>query len=284
MNLVTPLSIALATTPPEPPWLWPHYLPAEGTIILDGAPKAGKTTLAAQVAGAMALSIPQCRVLFIQLDTPPSLWLTLLRRVLTKPTDQFYVINPILPLYNVNILSPKWSTMLKDAVAECDPHVVIIDCLSELHEFDENESFRMKPVIGALRVLSRGRLLLLLHHATKGTPGIPQDPVRAVRGSSYIAGACDGVWALQESSSTTVTLTMKTRFSQREVKTLRWLPTGLFDLRDWLSTTTWPRGVPAISTHTSAPPDEPPHGGYNPRSSPDEPAAPATGADSLSPA
>lgn len=81
----------------------------------------------------------------------------------------------------------------------------------------------MKAVGDILMEISRGRVLVLVHHVHKlGEERVTNVP-NAARGSSYLPGKADAVWLLREKG-----LQIASRVNTPESKSFIRLPNGLF--------------------------------------------------------
>lgn len=196
---------------PTLPWVIPDLLPA-GLTVLFGRPKeAGKTTLALQVAYAVARGEPflgrPCRqgpVLYLQLDTGEHVWRERLRRLQAggfRLDGPVYTAHPDEIPMPRDIRQPRTREWIGGLLAEVKPALTIVDSFRELHSADEDKSTEMKAVADAWEPLFAGRAVLLIHHMTKPpkeglhTTGAIID---AIRGSGYIAGKLDSIWFVHD--------------------------------------------------------------------------------------
>jgi hypothetical protein len=200
-------------------WIIEHLCPIGGALNLYGSPKAGKSWLAVQLAAAVSnpevhdwMSFPILThgpVLYLQIDTPRSLW--------GLRMDQLDAIG--MDLSNVYMadgetvaaadafpfdimgthrdpVSNSWK-WLREQVSHIQPILVVIDTLREIHSGDENASDQMHNVIAALRAATFPAAFLLLSHSRKENTTIPMDQRENLlddnRGSSYISGRMDGI-------------------------------------------------------------------------------------------
>ena len=220
---------------PKHDWIIPAFVPKPGLVLLVGEPKAGKTSLAIQLALAIGqgrdfLGKPanKRRVLYIQGDTSELVWRTMLYNYRTRGVDlggDVHVIHPQDALYGIDIMTPDGTAYVREALLNCDPDVVIVDVLREMHSADEQNSTAMKAVVNQLMALLDGRTVILLHHTRKLDPSLPVDPMNASRGTSYIPGRADIVWLLNQSK-----LHIKGRLAPATITPLRRLPSGLWSL------------------------------------------------------
>ena len=196
---------------PDLDFLWAGMIPRLSMVVLEGAPKVGKTFLALQIAKAIAEGsdfggrpCTQARVLYLILEDEPS-WHDRLKKLLkagyTLPPnlfipDPFRSDKPFVQ----HILAPETQRWLKGCLNETDPELVIIDPLREIHSCDEQDSTAMKIMGDALVTTFHGRTMVILHHTKKYEPDPenprPPNPVLAGRGSSYLSGKASTIWLL----------------------------------------------------------------------------------------
>ena len=199
------------TERPDLDFLWAGMIPRLSMVVLEGAPKVGKTFLALQIAKAIAEGSDfggrpcvQARVLYLILEDEPS-WHDRLKKLLkagyTLPPnlfipDPFRSDKPFVQ----HILAPETQRWLKGCLDETDPELVIIDPLREIHSCDEQDSTAMKVMGDALVTTFHGRTMVILHHTKKYEPDPenprPPNPILAGRGSSYLSGKASTIWLL----------------------------------------------------------------------------------------
>lgn len=202
-------------------WIVENLIPQGGLFNLYGAPKAGKSWLALQLAVAISTNEPTFmslpirthgKVLYIQLDTPRSLWAKRLESICEMGLDISninFADNEITP-YPFDILRPERLTTpegmlthfpcqdyLKGEINRVQPVLTIIDTLRELHSGDENDSAQMTNAFSALTSSIRPSALCLLSHSRKDNMAVPEidreNLLQDNRGSSYVAGRMDGI-------------------------------------------------------------------------------------------
>lgn len=189
-------------------WLVRGLLPTGGSLLLYGDPKVGKSFAALQLATSLVsqqswlgldcpASVP---VVYVQLDTPRSLWaerVASLRRLL--PTDQVHFADlETLDRYPFDILQPENESLLRGALAEINPAVVIIDTLRECHSGDENDSTEMQRVIAHLAAAVKPAAMVLVSHSRKPNPEFTDSVVVGNRGSNYVTGRMDAICHLSD--------------------------------------------------------------------------------------
>jgi RecA-family ATPase len=217
-------------------WLLPGFLPQPGFLLLLGEPFIGKSFLALQLSLALAQGQTflrqRCRpsrVLYLQFDTSELVWKERLQSLVSSGVelpDTVYMVHPEDQKVNLNILNPSHQQYLTQLLAACQPHVVVIDVLREIHQADEQDSTQMKAVGDALMSLFQHRTLIVLHHTRK----IDDDAIitrlsNVSRGSSYITGKADATWLLHKGQ-----LYTESRFAPRAIYTATRLPNGFFAL------------------------------------------------------
>lgn len=183
-----------ASVPPEPPWRWHGYLAAGALTILAGKPKAGKSTLALAISGAIDGRAPT--FLDHAVDGAPVVYVseegaaTLAHkvggglRIATRDTAW---------------PRPDWPSLIDAAAAEAErvqAALLVIDTFAfwaALGPESEKDAgavqAAMEPLVAATR---KGLAVLLVVHARKGGG----EDGEAVRGSSALAGAADIVLEL----------------------------------------------------------------------------------------
>lgn len=230
-------------------WIVEHLCPVSGLLNLFGAPKGGKSFLAMQLAAAVSdpsindwMSFPirtHGVVLYLQLDTPRSLW--------GQRMDQFsglgfdlsnvYVADAEQAPYPFDILgtlrdpvSPSW-TYLRDQVIAHKPILVIIDTLREIHSGDENKSDQMHNVMANLISACHPSAVCVISHSRKDNVMAPEGQRENLlddnRGSNYISGRMDGI--IRTVSTTRKTyLSYQSRTIERAILKCRRYAPGLW--------------------------------------------------------
>jgi len=203
----------------EGTWQIEPYLPVGGSLLLHGAPKCGKSYLAMQLAVAVATGqswmgqdTKPGRVLYLQLDTPRSLWRHRLEvlaatSAMTLPDTlladgqlpNLTLVDKLSAPYPFNILHDRHLHMLVRLVRERQPQVVIVDTLREWFRGDENNPDLMQQVMSLTSLASRPAAVVYLHHARK-TPadgmGAGDLVIDASRGSTQMPGGVDTIMNL----------------------------------------------------------------------------------------
>ena len=201
-------------------YLIDKFIPCPGRVLLVGPPKKGKSYLALQIGLAIAqgtrfLGRPSTsgRVLYLQYDTPHSLWLDRMKDLKSAGVSlagNFHVLAPDDTKPNLDILKePADVAYLMEAVADIHPKLVIIDTLRKIHSGDENDSGSMNKVFDILNHIFKECAVLFVHHTHKLSPPpgmkathrpIPSD---AARGSSFTTGEVDATYLLYNNALST---------------------------------------------------------------------------------
>lgn len=214
-------------------WVIPGYVPKPGLVLLIGEPKAGKTSLAIQLAltlgrGEPFLGIPTkpASVLYVQCDTSDLVWRTMLynyKKAGVNLAGNTRFIHPADQKYGLNIMTPEVTQYFREALEHSKPSVVILDVLRELHSSDEQDSTAMKIVVNHIMGIFEGTSVIMLHHTRKLDPTVAVSPINASRGTSYIPGRADSIWLLHQSR-----LYVTGRMAPATVRQLKRLPSGLW--------------------------------------------------------
>ncbi len=174
-------------------------------MVLFGNPKVGKSYLILGVAEAVAdpdieeyLGLPiehHGPVLYIQLDTPRSLWTTGYISVIRSQQveDGIYVIDremEDLPK-QFDIREPHCMRWLQREVERVKPVLVIVDTIRRMHRGNENESDTMAVVHDSFTTACYPAALVYLAHKKKAQAG--ETGNGTVRGSSGFTGAVDAL-------------------------------------------------------------------------------------------
>lgn len=223
-------------------WVVENLIPVGGLFNIFGQSKGGKSFIALQLAADVASGSSDWMgfpihtpgpVLYVQLDTPRSLWAARVESMAHQSGldfDNVWSGDTELAPYPFNILGDgqKWLAQ------ECDlikPTLVIIDTIRELHSGDENDSAQMKNVFSALVAACRPAAICILSHSRKDNLSIPaedrEDLMNDNRGSSYIPGRMDGIMRVTSTPKTS-RLTYQSRTTERHTLKCRRLPGGLW--------------------------------------------------------
>ena len=194
-------------------YLIDKFLPCPSRILLVGPPKKGKSYLGLQIGLTVAKGEPfmgrpsqASKVLYLQYDTPHTLWLQRLkdlRRSGVTFHDNFVMLDPAEAKTQIDIRkNPSDILYLRKAVEEIQPKLVIIDTLRKVFSGDENSSDIGSEVFNILNDIFRDQAVIYIHHTHKLSPPPGQkiqhkiSPVDSVRGSSFFSGEVDAVYLL----------------------------------------------------------------------------------------
>jgi hypothetical protein len=191
----------VASQSPEALWLIEDLWLASGVGILGGAPKLGKTYLAAEISVAVATGLDALGcfktrrpgpVLFYGAEGSISALrsrfdgLALARGFDINELRVYLLDSPLVQLDN-----PADLRRLCLAVEQCQPRLLVLDPFVRLMgRVDENSSSEVSAVLGSLRTIQRNYdvAILLVHHARKSPAAHPS---QAFRGSSDFAAWSD---------------------------------------------------------------------------------------------
>lgn len=192
-------------------WLLKPFIPTSGAALLYGDPKVGKSYLGIQLSLAISGDLPDFlgfqitkhgRVLYLQLDTPRSVWAHRFEDMLSKgglPYNNETMLladrESIRPC-PFDILQPQHAEYLASIVKPLQPVAVVIDTLREAHSGDEDSSTTARNVIANLVAATEPAALILISHGRKPHPDTDKDLLADHRGSSYITGRMDAIMRL----------------------------------------------------------------------------------------
>lgn len=186
-------------------WLIKSLLPAGGAMLLYGDPKVGKSYAAIQLALALSgaqddwFGFPVVRpgpVVYVQLDTPASLWAERLTDLRTAghPIDLLYLADrETLKTWPFDILRPDHEQLLTESLRPLKPSAVIIDTLKESNSAEENSNTEMQVVIAKLTAATQPAALILVAHAKKPAQDSQPDLTNDNRGAGYVVGKMDAI-------------------------------------------------------------------------------------------
>lgn len=189
----------------DQPWLLEPFIPIGGTGLLAGAPKSRKSYLVLQLAIDLAHGRPwlgfasnPCRVFYIQLDTPRSLWKLRMRRLKKQGIEVAPEAMERLILADIetvpqpfDIKQPVCQEWLRARVLEHKPDLIILDTMSKAHSADEDNRTEMEQVMGQLHGSVKPAALLMVTHTRKAKSDYDGGVVNEIRGSSAVMGGVD---------------------------------------------------------------------------------------------
>ena len=186
-------------------WLVRPLIPVGGRCNLYGDAKVGKSFAALQLASAISGGIPDWLgfdvpargpVVYVQLDTPRSLWLDRISEVNSDGFDLsgiHWADRESLDAWPFNIGRDDHYFRLRAEIARVAPVAVIIDTLKESHGANENEATEIQVVIARLTAAVQPAALILVSHSRKANYEAGPDLINDQRGSNYIPGAMDAI-------------------------------------------------------------------------------------------
>lgn len=198
-------------------WLIQDLLPASGSAMIYGPPKARKTMAAQQMAYAIAdpnvhewLSFPVLAhgpVLYLQLDTARVIWKERIKlyrdvnKASKEATDNLHIADKQSLPFPFEILDKRHQEGLKALCARIKPLVVFIDVLRKATMSEESTSEGMMAACNELEKAVAPAALVLISHAKK--PASKNNAVDNTdgdatlghdnRGSSSLPGNVDGI-------------------------------------------------------------------------------------------
>jgi hypothetical protein len=195
----TELSDLLIEQPEEVPWIVDELLPAGGSSILAGEPKAGKSTAARSLMLAVVeggdfagRSCQPCPVLYLCLEDKRSevqKHFQAMTGTGQMQRENIYIHTGLAPLNRDESLR-----QLEDCIEAKKAKLLVIDVLQRFVRItDPNNYGEVSAIMEPLTDLARrsGCHILSLHHAGKGQGRTGRTGISRVLGSTAFAGAVD---------------------------------------------------------------------------------------------
>lgn len=265
MNISAPLALDAYLKLPvaEYTWIVDGLVPTSGIVNLFAPGKQGKSFLALDLARAVSQGDPewmghtipnQAKVLFVQLDTPRSLWIERFQMLqaagidfttneVTEDTPNACEYFQIMDMESVpqpfSLADDETRDWFNNHICTIKPDLVVIDTLREIHDMDEDKSGPMKIVLGHLAKAITPKeghrpAVIIITHSRKESPKFDGGLMQEGRGSNYLVGRCDTVMRLKGKENAEVCqLIYKGRRTGHTVKSLtRNKDTILWELKD----------------------------------------------------
>lgn len=210
-------------------WIIEGLVEEGDQVVLCGAPKAGKSLMASQLALAVASGgdflgwkAPIARrVLYVNLELRPKRFG---RRLIAQVGDVKHLaaysnLKTINCMRTLDIQDPKQREAFADKVKALGVELVIWDVLARMHGADENDNPSMRAVMHSIRVASADKAHIMLHHMRKASAGQENVNLGAagMRGASSIHGEADLVMSLHVLSGQGARFSVQ--FSARNIET-----------------------------------------------------------------
>ena len=187
-------------------WILEGLLPVGGSMMLSGPAKLGKSYAALQLAMTVSgqgdpfwFGIPRRQtgtVVYVQLDTPRSLWADRGEKLLAQgyPIETVCVADRgTLETWPFDILNPDHYQLLHAALKVYDPVLVIMDTMRESSSAEENSSTELPAAVNKLIAVSQPATLVLIHHTRKPGESTEIDIVHDSRGTSAVPAKMDAL-------------------------------------------------------------------------------------------
>lgn len=206
---------------PKDKWIIDQLLPVGGALYFYGMPKTGKSLFALGMGLAVSdghskfLDFPvhvHGKVLYIQIDMPPSLWHTYVERSYQRDnpmSNMFFIDRLELPERTLNLHNEQHVKYLKKEIELIQPIVIVFDTLRSMHKLDEDNNTMMSNVYESILNITNGTAFVIVHHARK--PGLYEDLIADARGATSISGRVDVIAKLSGRNSKERKLTYTTR-------------------------------------------------------------------------
>lgn len=200
-------------------WVIDGLIPAGGTTAIYGPPKrARKSYMAIQMARDIAEGVPflgqfkveeQATVLFLQLDTPQSIWQERYEKLeasgvpFPPEVKSRLITADTTDIFPMDINSPKGQAFVKYHVRKYNPSVVVFDVLRKFFKGSEDDNDVIEQTLASMKAACAPAAVLFITHAKKPSrePGRDTGTMNELRGSSHIGGSCDTVLRIKPPNS-----------------------------------------------------------------------------------
>lgn len=194
-------------------WVVDGLVPVGGMATIYGPPKrARKSYLAIQMARDIALgqsflgqfNVPEKgTVLFVQLDTPQSLWQERYEKLeaagveFSDEVKSRLITVDTTDIFPLEIGTPKGQAYIRYHIRKFNPVLVIFDVMRKLYKGSEDASDSTDQVMSDMKVACAPAAVLFITHAKKPKEKGDSGTMSELRGSSNIGGSCDTVMRIR---------------------------------------------------------------------------------------
>lgn len=185
---------------PRRPWIIDHFLPGDGWTLLHGAAKTGKSTLAYQLAKALATHTPflqpqwkadrPYKVVYLQADASATEWQEFLK-------DESAPVGQVTDLDFGCFYWPTPHNQIKEALAKLEAEVVVIDSAYKIKGGDQdlNEGKGVTNLLTNIHKAYDGPYVLI-HHSRKQGVAQPRDAIESAAGHHTLTANASAIWYL----------------------------------------------------------------------------------------
>lgn len=235
----------LALPQHEKPWLVKPFIPVGGIACIHGAAKSRKSFLSIQLARDIAnghdwLGFPtrQGTVLYIQLDTPRSLWQMRFQDLVAQNfgltpegAGRLFLADTEHTPYPFYIMTPTVQQWLRQQIDTLKPDLVIFDVIRKMFKGTDNDSDVMDEVIETIKHVCQPAASLVIAHSKKANKEYDGGTLDEMRGSGAQGAAYDTVFRLiKGAKGRAPKLTIEGRATEDQSITLANRDDLLFDL------------------------------------------------------
>jgi len=203
------------------PWVVQPLLKRNSALMLYGRPGLGKTTLAMQLARAVAGSEPEWLgfpvlahgpVVWLQLDMPDQELEALVQRTLGEAPEARQNMRLLRfrdqsgePLWNIDVLrAGQEVSLLREKLRELRPTLFVVDTISDVYRFDQrgDQNQQARQVVQELRNVAPSAAIVYLQHQRKRLQSAVGDDQDSYLGGMAWAGTATSVLQLNRHSRT----------------------------------------------------------------------------------
>lgn len=186
-------------------WIFNDLIERGEQWIVSGAPKAGKSRFALQLAlcasegrSFLDFKCPKKHcVLYVDFELSPRISASRVLNFYKNDHSQLSRNESFFKCSDhkqIDVNSTAECIAIKKIIETLNPDLIIWDVLARMHSVDENSNIAMIQIMQNIRQLSHGAAHIVVHHARKENFG--NGGAKALRGASSIHGEADGVMAL----------------------------------------------------------------------------------------
>lgn len=202
-------------------WIVENGLPSRGLVYVSAPPAGAKTWVLLDLVRAACTGgkwlgeydVPQVPILYLDEEMGVTKALPRLRKLGVPPDAPFFYTNR----YGVRIDDNGHLKQIAAFIEERGIQIVVIDTLTRVHRYDENDNSQMRQLFARFGVLmNAGACLVIAHHDRKGGQGESSIGLDRMRGASEISASADMCFSIEKKGDYFHLVTTKSRLVSEE--------------------------------------------------------------------
>lgn len=186
-------------------WLIPNGIPERGLVYITAPPAGGKTWVLLDLVRAAArgdqwlgqFEIEQTPTLYLDEEMGVAKALPRLKKLGVPRDVPFYYTNRL----GIRMDDNDQLRQIREHIEAHEIRLVIIDTLTRVHRYDENDNSQMRQLFARFQVLmNAGASVVVAHHDRKGGQGDSSIGHERMRGASEISAAADMCFSIEKNS------------------------------------------------------------------------------------